>query len=157
MKLFELFSLPKTFWITDDNDDSVTNRWDARYLVDELMDRMHGNLSDSAIEKRYQKLKKALPTSNIKVWRGLDTTNLDKSNLGHNWSWKKVDRKFLVNIGAVGAKRPDENIVILQTTVSPEQVDWEATIAINMLIPHEREITLKKGTTVIINGERMKI
>lgn len=72
----------------------------------------------------------------LKIYRAVslkDGDTVDTINLGHHWTFEKASAEPYEG-------DPKGRIVILEGYVSLQDIDVLATIAYNMLIPHENEI-----------------
>ena len=106
-------------------------------------------------QSRYQALLKNFSFP-MTVWRALDLSagELDKSSLGTHWTW---DKKSAKAYSTKDKKIDDPSHHIINTKVTSDQIDWESTIAYNLLSPSEREITLKKGSKIKIDNQSATI
>lgn len=80
----------------------------------------------------------------LKIYRAVslkDNGTVDTTNLGHHWTFEKDSAKPYEG-------DPNGQIVILEGYVSLPDIDVLATVAYNMLIPHENEIYVTNPSNI---------
>jgi hypothetical protein len=91
------------------------------------------------------------------VWRAElhpkgQETNL--SSTGSHWSWHADSAKVYDDENAEYFHKGKEELVevVLEADVKFKSIDWPYTVATNLILPNEREITVRPGSIVNVMG-----
>ncbi len=87
----------------------------------------------------------------MKLFRAIQGKEIEKENIGCHWTWKRevAENLFSVVYGDSSDDfNPDGDITIIEIEVTPEVIDFEATIESICEYPKEYEVVLKKNTQI---------
>lgn len=87
----------------------------------------------------------------MKVYRAIQTSNIDKQNIGCHWTWNREVAENVYDVVYGGNSDDfDENakIQIIEAEIEANAIDFEATMYSICEYPAEYEIVLKQNTQI---------
>ena len=69
-------------------------------------------------------------------------------SVGCHWSWDSNGARVYHHDNATDRHGVGVEEMMLVATVRPEQIDWSFTVATNLILPGEREITVTPGQSI---------
>jgi hypothetical protein len=102
-------------------------------------------------------ISRLLQCDEVAVFRGIAVVAINILKIGGQYDLGRYWAYDISGVGLYGTSggRPSldgRRFIVVDAVVSPQQIDWEETVAANLWNPEEKEITLRPGTLAAVRG-----